>query len=135
MRCAVFTGAPIPVGSDTIFMQEDTRWDDAYVVLPHGLRQGSNLRFAGEDVAAGAVVLPAGRRLRPQDLALAAAVGKADLPVRSRLRVALFSTGDELQEAGSAVLRARPTTPIALFYAPCCGVRGGIGDGSRHHPR
>ncbi len=96
----VFTGAPIPAGVDTIFMQEDTRWDDAHVVLPHGLRQGANLRFAGEDVAAGAVILPAGRRLRPQDLALAAAVGKAGLPVRSRLRVALFSTGDELQEAG-----------------------------------
>ena len=96
----VFTGAPIPAGVDTIFMQEDTRWDDAYVVLPHGLRQGANLRFAGEDVAAGAVILPSGRRLRPQDLALAAAVGKVDLPVRGRLRVALFSTGDELQDAG-----------------------------------
>ena len=101
--CAVrvFTGAPIPRGSDTIFMQEDTRWDHDYVVLPHGLRRGANVRFIGEDVAVGAVILPSGRRLRPQDLALAAAVGKVDLPVRTRLRVAVFSTGDELQEAGS----------------------------------
>lgn len=97
----VFTGAPIPGGADTIFMQEDTRWDNDYVVLPHGLRQGANVRFVGEDVAAVAVILPSGRRLRPQDLALAAAVGKVDLPVRSRLRVAVFSTGNELQEAGS----------------------------------
>lgn len=97
----VFTGAPIPMGADTIFMQEDTRWDDAHVVLPHGLRQGSNVRFVGEDVATGAVILASGRRLRPQDLALAAAVGKVDIPVRSRLRVAVFSTGDELQDAGS----------------------------------
>jgi molybdopterin molybdotransferase len=97
----VFTGAPIPEGSDTIFMQEDTRWDDEHVILPHGLRRGANVRLAGEDVAVGSLLLPAGRRLRPQDLALAAAVGKVELPVRSRLRVAIFSTGDELQEPGS----------------------------------
>lgn len=101
--CAVrvFTGAPLPQGADTIFMQEDARWDEEHVVLPHGLKRGANVRFAGEDVAAGTVILPSGRRLRPQDLALAAAVGKVELAVRSRLRIALFSTGDELQEAGS----------------------------------
>ncbi len=97
----VFTGAPIPKGSDTIFMQEDTHWDDEHVVLPHGLRRGANVRLVGEDVAVGSVLLPAGRRLRPQDLALAAAVGKGELPVWRRLRVAVFSTGDELQEVGS----------------------------------
>ena len=97
----VFTGAPIPKDSDTIFMQEDTHWDDEHVVLPHGLRRGANVRLAGEDVAVGSVLLPAGRRLRPQDLALAAAVGKGELPVWRRLRVAVFSTGDELQEVGS----------------------------------
>jgi molybdopterin molybdotransferase len=97
----VFTGAPIPKGSDTIFMQEDARWDDTHVTLPHGLRRWSNMRRAGEDVTVGSVLLPAGRRLRPQDLALAAAVGQVELPVRGRLRVAIFSTGDELQEPGS----------------------------------
>ena len=67
-----------------------------------GIRQGANRRFAGEDVEAGATVLDAGQRLRPQDLGLAASVGLADLPVRTRLRVALFSTGNELREPGAS---------------------------------
>ncbi|WP_406855691.1 gephyrin-like molybdotransferase Glp [Alsobacter sp. KACC 23698] len=97
----VFTGAPVPPGADIVFMQEDvTLQDDGAVSLPAGLRAGANLRRAGEDVAAGSVALPAGRRLRPQDLALAAAVGAAELPVRSALRVGVFSTGDELREPG-----------------------------------
>ncbi len=101
--CAVrlFTGAPIPAGADTVFMQEDVVGNGDHVVLPPGLKRGSNLRPVGEDVAEGAVVLPAGRSLRPQDLALASAVGRVNLPVRTRLRVALFSTGNELREPGS----------------------------------
>ncbi|PSC02717.1 molybdopterin molybdenumtransferase MoeA [Alsobacter soli] len=96
----VFTGAPVPPGTDIVFMQEDVTLEGDAVLLPPGLKKGANLRRAGEDVAAGAIVLPAGRRLRPQDVALAAAVGCADLPVRERLRVGLFSTGDELREPG-----------------------------------
>ena len=96
----VFTGAPIPAGADTVFMQEDVTREGDHVVLPAGLKRGSNLRPAGEDVAQGALVLPAGRSLRPQDLAIAAAVGQATLPVRLRLRIALFSTGNELREPG-----------------------------------
>ena len=101
--CAVrvFTGAPLPAGADTVFMQEDVVEETGHVVLPPGLKRGANRRPVGEDVALGALVLPAGRVLRPQDLALAAAVGRVSLPVRTRLRVALFSTGDEVQEPGS----------------------------------
>ena len=101
--CAVrvFTGAPIPAGADTVFMQEDVAQQGDMVVLPSGLKRGANLRPVGEDVARDARVLPAGRYLRPQDLALASALGRVTLPVRTRLRVALFSTGDELQEPGS----------------------------------
>jgi molybdopterin molybdotransferase len=92
----IFTGAPLPAGADTIFMQEDAAEANGLVTLPPGLRHGANTRPAGEDVAAGALALPAGCALRPQDVALAAALGLASLPVRRRLRVALFSTGDEL---------------------------------------
>src|SRR4051795_11770804 len=70
----IFTGAPMPDGADTVFMQEDVRLDEAgRVVLPAGLKAGANVRPAGEDISAGTVALPAGQRLRPQDVALAAA--------------------------------------------------------------
>jgi molybdopterin molybdotransferase len=95
----IFTGAPLPAGADTVFMQEDVSEEDGIVTLPPGLRAGANTRPAGEDIAGGALALPAGRVLRPQDIALAAALGFAALPVRRRLRVALFSTGDELVDA------------------------------------
>ena len=68
----VFTGAPMPAGMDTAFMQEDVRvHDDGRVVLPPGLKRGANVRPAGEDVQAGQVVLRQGHRMRPQDVALA----------------------------------------------------------------
>ncbi|MGX1740760.1 molybdopterin molybdotransferase MoeA [Bosea sp. NPDC055353] len=96
----IFTGAPVPEGADTIVMQEDVVAEKDAVVLPAGIRRGANLRPAGEDVVRGQEVLPAGRRLRPQDLGLLAALGLADVTVRRRPRVALFSTGDELTEPG-----------------------------------
>lgn len=96
----IFTGAPVPEGADTVVMQEDVVVSDGMVVLPAGIRRGANLRLAGEDVASGQEVLPAGRRLGPQDLGLLAALGLADVTVRRRPRVALFSTGDELTEPG-----------------------------------
>jgi molybdopterin molybdotransferase len=105
----IFTGAPMPEGADTVFMQEDTRRVGDFVLLPPGLEQGANRRLAGEDVRTGSVILPAGRRLDAQHLALAAAVGLTELQVRRRVRVAMFSTGDEIVEPGSA--RPRP----ALF--------------------
>ena len=102
----IFTGAPMPEGADTVFMQEDCRLDDGAVVVPAGLQRGANRRLAGEDVRAGTVALPAGRRLAVQHVALAAALGLTELPVRRRIRVALFSTGDEIVEPGSKLPRA-----------------------------
>lgn len=97
----VFTGAPMPAGADTVFMQEDVRLDDAgRVVLPTGLKRGANVRPAGEDVAAGQTVLKAGHRLRPQDVALAAALGFTRLELRRRIKVAVFSTGNEIVAPG-----------------------------------
>jgi molybdopterin molybdotransferase len=96
----IFTGAPMPDGADTVFMQEDVREEGGKVVLPNGLKQGANARGAGEDIAKGAVLLPAGTVLEPQHIALAAALGLVQLPVRRRLKVAIFSTGDEVIEPG-----------------------------------
>jgi molybdopterin molybdotransferase len=98
----IFTGAPMPEGADTVFMQEDVRLDAAgRVVLPAGLKAGANVRPAGEDIAAGTQALPAGQRLRPQDVALAAAFGLTQIVVRRRIRVAVFSTGNELVSPGA----------------------------------
>jgi molybdopterin molybdotransferase len=97
----IFTGAPMPEGADTVFMQEDVRLDaSGAVILPLGLRAGANVRPAGEDIAAGAMALPAGQRMRPQDVALAAALGLTQIEVRRRIRVAVFSTGDEIVSPG-----------------------------------
>ena len=98
----IFTGAPMPDGADTVFMQEDVRVDDAgRVVVPPGLRAGANVRPAGEDMGPGTTALPAGRRLQPQHVALIAAFGLTEITVRRRIRVAVFSTGDELVSPGT----------------------------------
>jgi molybdopterin molybdotransferase len=98
----IFTGAPMPQGADTVFMQEDVRLDQGRVVLPAGLKPGANVRPAGEDIPAGHSALAAGQRLRPQDVALAAAFGLTHVEVRRRIRVAVFSTGDELVSPGAS---------------------------------
>ena len=98
----IFTGAPMPQGADTVFMQEDVRLDQGRVVLPAGLKPGANVRMAGEDIPAGHSALAAGQRLRPQDVALAAAFGMTHLEVRRRIRVAVFSTGNELVSPGAS---------------------------------
>ena len=99
----IFTGAAVPPGADTVFMQEDVHLDAGHMEVPPGLRPGANIRPRGEDIARGAVALRAGLRLRPQDLALAAALGITTLAVRRPVRMALFSTGNELVEPGAPV--------------------------------
>jgi molybdopterin molybdotransferase len=96
----IFTGAPMPDGADTVMMQEDAVEEAGCVILPAGLKRGANCRPAGEDLAERALALPAGRRLTPPDIGLAAALGLPALTVRRRLRVGVFSTGDELVEPG-----------------------------------
>jgi molybdopterin molybdotransferase len=98
----IFTGAPMPEGADTVFMQEDVRVEETgKVILPAGLRAGANVRPMGEDIPQGSAALAGGSRLRPQDIALAAAFGLTQLQVRRRIRVAVFSTGNELVSPGS----------------------------------
>ncbi len=99
----IFTGAAMPEGPDTVLMQEDCRRDGDTVAIPPGIRRGANRRRAGEDIEAGATILRAGRRLKAQDVGLAASIGRARLAVYRPLRVALFSTGDEIREVDQAL--------------------------------
>ena len=97
----IFTGAAMPKGADTVFMQEDVTVEGDRVTVPKGLKLGANRRLAGEDVPAGAIVLPSGTVLEAQHIALAAALGLTEILVRRRLTVAIFSTGDEVVEPGT----------------------------------
>jgi molybdopterin molybdotransferase len=102
-ECArIMTGAVMPQGCDTVVPQEFTQSaSDASVTIPAGIvKAGDNRRFKGEDLAAGAPALVRGKILRPADLGLLASLGIAEVPVRRRLRVAFFSTGDELRSIG-----------------------------------
>ena len=107
----IFTGAPMPRGADTVFMQEDTREESGALILPSGLKQGANRRLAGEDVRAGSVAFTASTVLEAQHVALAAALGLTHIDVRRRLKAAIFSTGDEVIEPGSK------RGPAAIFDA------------------
>src|SRR5436190_2133200 len=97
----IMTGAVMPAGLDTVVPQEFCEAGDGKVTIPPGVvRPGDNRRLAGEDLAAGEAALRAGRLLRPADIGMLASLGRAEVPVRRRLRVAFFSTGDELRSIG-----------------------------------
>ena len=96
----IMTGAVLPAGADTVVVQEVTRQEEGIVVIPPGQRLGQNTRRAGEDLARGCVALPAGKRIGPAELGLIASLGIAEVEVKRRLRVAFFSTGDELASLG-----------------------------------
>ena len=98
------TGAIMPEGTDSIVMQEQSeRIDETTVKIGTGHRKGQNVRYAGEDIAAGAEVFCAGRRISPADLGVLASFGFAELSVKRKVRVAFFSTGDELRSVGEAL--------------------------------
>lgn len=104
--CAVrvMTGAVMPRGTDTVIMKEqvDEKVDDQgeAIVVGQGHRAGQNVRQAGEDISIGARVLAAGKRIMPAELGLLGSLGIAEVRVKRRLRVAFFSTGDELRSLG-----------------------------------
>ncbi len=99
----IFTGAPMPPGPDTIMMQEDCELRGTDVAIRPGIKIGSNLRRAGEDVDKGDLLVPAGRVLRAADIGLLAGQGIAEIDVFKRLRVAVFSTGDEVGDPGQTI--------------------------------
>jgi molybdopterin molybdotransferase len=118
----IFTGAMIPLGADAVVMQEmcDLEKTEAgdVVIVKQMPKAGEWIRRAGEDIRAGSVILPAGTRLRAQELGLAASVGLVDLPVVPRLRVAVFFTGDELAMPGELL------KPGAIYNSNRFSLRG-----------
>ncbi len=99
----IFTGAEIPAGADTVVMQEDCEASESGVRIRQLPEIGANIRRRGQDIQAGQRILPAGQRLRPQDMGLLASQGMSQVTVRQRLKVAVLSTGDELIEPGVPV--------------------------------
>ena len=99
----VMTGAVMPPGADTVVIQEVVRKDGDKVAIPPGQKKSQNVRYAGEDLKAGVAVLQPGKRLGPAELGLVASLGIGEVAVRRRLRVAFFSTGDELASVGTTL--------------------------------
>jgi molybdopterin molybdotransferase len=97
----IMTGGVIPEGADTVVIQEVVRTENDRIVVPPKQRQGQHLRRAGEDLRAGEPAIRAGKIIRPAELGLIASLGVAEVNVRRRLRVAFFSTGDELCSVGT----------------------------------
>ena len=99
----IMTGAIVPPGLDSIVIQEVVRVDGDSVVVPPGQRAGQNFRHAGEDLKAGQPALKAGKLLRPAEIGLLASLGQVEVALKRRLRVAVFSTGDELGSLGNTL--------------------------------
>ena len=99
----IFTGAPIPPGSDAVVMQEVCKQEGESVKITGPVPAGKNIRKAGEDIRSGDYILKVGTKLKPQDLGLAASVGIGEVTVYKRLRVGVFFTGDELREPGETL--------------------------------
>jgi molybdopterin molybdotransferase len=98
----IFTGAPVPAGADAVAMQEDCEIDpDGLVLVRAPLKQGENIRPRGGDLRTGQTALPPGRRLSAADIGLIASLGHGHATVVRRLRVAVFSSGNELRQPGS----------------------------------
>lgn len=101
----IMTGAAIPPGCDSVLPQELAAAidGDAVTIAPNAIRAGANLRRAGEDLKAGGIAIAQGKLLRPADLGLIASLGIGQVTVRRKLRVAFFSTGDELRSLGETL--------------------------------
>lgn len=114
----IMTGALIPDGCDTVVMQEQVKLDGEAVVIGSGHRQGQNIRRAGEDIRQGVSVLSRGQLIRSAELGLLSSLGLGEAAVYRKLRVAIFSTGDELQQPGT------PLEPGQIYDSNRCSLFG-----------
>lgn len=96
----IFTGSEVPAGADSVIMQERVQVTDAGITVEAPITPGQNIRRQGQDLAKGELALAAGTPIRPQEMGLLASIGLSDILVKPRLKVAVFSTGDELVEPG-----------------------------------
>ncbi len=99
----IMTGAAIPAGVDTVIPQERVKITGDLIEITEPIKQGANVRYAGEDLAQGQIVLPIGHMIKPADLGLIASLGVGEILVYRKLRVSFFSTGDELASIGSTL--------------------------------
>jgi molybdopterin molybdotransferase len=99
----IMTGAVMPEGCDTVVIQEHVQAEGGHISFGEGIKRGQNLRYAGEDLKRGQTVFPAGHLVRPADLGLIASLGIGEVRVYRKLRVAFFSTGDELASIGQTL--------------------------------
>ena len=97
----IFTGAKIPEGTDTVIMQEDCNINGNEVILKPGIFKGANIRKKGEDIKFGKKIITKGSKLKAQDIALIASIGIKEIEVYEKLRVGIFTTGNELFEPGT----------------------------------
>lgn len=107
----IFTGAPIPPGANTVVMQEECQASDdgSQITIKRAINLKENIRPTGNDILKNDVILSAGKKIEPQDIALAASVGIAELEVFKKLKAGVFFTGDELVEPG------KPLTPGKIY--------------------
>jgi molybdopterin molybdotransferase len=99
----IMTGGVVPEGADTVVMQERAKANATSITFAPGQKPGQNVREAGEDLARGSIALARGRRIRPAELGLIASLGIGEVSVYRPLRVAFFSTGDELKSVGTTL--------------------------------
>jgi molybdopterin molybdotransferase len=122
----IMTGAPVPVGADTVVRFEDTEMEEEWVTVVKSPRKGANVRAAGEDVREGQQVLSPGKELRPQEIGMLAAVGRTHVKVIRRPRVAILGTGDEVvapgEELGPAQIRDANSYTVAALVERYGGI-------------
>jgi molybdopterin molybdotransferase len=122
----ILTGAPIPPGADSVVPFEDADDKGDSVTLKRPVKVGDHIRFKGEDVKAGELIIPAGTVIRPYEISMMASFGKLFVPVHRKVRVAIVSTGDELVEPGEYLAPGKIVNSNALTVAAAVRQLGGV---------